>query len=215
VKLFTPRRYAYDCAAFGLVAAALLSAALVCGCGGGDSGSAASGGKASAGVGNGTGDSASAGKGGGAGGGGAGGGGAGGGGAGGAPCNAVDNNAPVVPETMASGSLPEATGGLIPDGVFHLTSMSQYAGGSGPSTTTWKITFRIAGASMENVNWSSFSGAETRFTYDIATRDTQLLQTQTCPPIPFGPGLVGYTATPTTLDLIREDYRHVEHYTKE
>ncbi|APR77798.1 Hypothetical protein A7982_03145 [Minicystis rosea] len=127
-------------------------------------------------------------------------------------CNALANIGQVIAETADGGPVPTMTGGTIADGIYVLTSNVQYAGSSADSRTH-RRTIQIAGNSVQIVN-SDDGAPDVHATLELAPSGNALDEMAVCPP-----GLVAemgtYTATATSLAILKNGTNQVETYTKQ
>lgn len=126
-------------------------------------------------------------------------------------CNDVVAPAAPVSEMLVEGEMPEAMGGTVAEGLYHLTSWSVYAGGD-VSETVRSIAVELSDGEMRVAGLSD--GQERRFNADYATNGTSLTLTPKCPQA----GQVDetfYTATETAFWIVRPDQSRIEMFTKQ
>ena len=127
-------------------------------------------------------------------------------------CNTLTNVGTVVSETTNASALPAMTGGTIVDGTYVLSSAVEYAG-STADTKTHKRTLKISGTTIQIVN-SDNGGPDVHATLSIAPSGNKMNETMTCP-VAGAVTQGAYTATATTLAILKDGENLIETYTKQ
>jgi hypothetical protein len=103
------------------------------------------------------------------------------GGMGGGKCNSLVNTAPLITETLETGTAPTLTGGDIPAGKYHITAQQVWGGGHTAGTV--KDTLVIAGSSgsytMEEVA-AIYGQPQEWINWNLTTSGSTATLTPTC-----------------------------------
>jgi hypothetical protein len=120
-------------------------------------------------------------------------------------CETLAHTAPTVGEVQRTGSVPAPQGGTISDGKYHMIPWDVYPPASASSSMR-SLTLYVTGDRFEVVGTNS-SGNPQRLSLIGAASGTELTLTNSgdCPGGDPNPTVNFYTATPTSIALIRTD----------
>lgn len=125
----------------------------------------------------------------------------------------------VVQQQILAGPMPVNTGGSIVPGTYVLTQMNAYVGPIGPSGVAGQYTllvtpveFVVVGDRVAGAMPAANSKLSMTLKYSASSSNIQF--SVYCPQTAAYPRDVGYTATPTTLSLSKND-TDVEFFTKQ
>jgi hypothetical protein len=128
-------------------------------------------------------------------------------------CNDVVNAAPPIPETQMTGTVPTPMGGTLVPGTYRMTGWEVYPPETADPTRMRSITGRFGADNTLDVVGAE--GAQTqRFSGTWATASVVLTLTPTCPQVGMA-DVTAYTATSTTLRIVRVNQSRVEVFTRQ
>jgi hypothetical protein len=124
---------------------------------------------------------------------------------------------------MAGTAWPAATGGVIAPGTYELEAEERLVG-PGASESDTAVCSQYEGPYRENLVvragqylrvYEAISGAFAREVFDYTVVGNTLTRTQTCPSeIPYPPGPLSFTATPSTLLLLDTNFSSCQYLFK-
>ena len=126
------------------------------------------------------------------------------GGAGASDCPAIDNVGDTITEEQASGALPVPMGGTIVDGTYVLTNSQAYPPVTADPPAHTKETIRITGTVLDVAVISDDFPSGFTARANFGASGTEISLVYLCGPGAGASFTVGYTATPTELDLISD-----------
>jgi hypothetical protein len=115
-------------------------------------------------------------------------------------CNSLVDDAATVTATEVAAAAPTPAGGMIADGTYALTALTEYTGPGGATgnlAMSGSVVMAIAGTTMQQAG--QLNGQENRYTTTITTSGTMITTMDTCPASASATHL--YTATPTALRI--------------
>lgn len=131
-------------------------------------------------------------------------------------CNTLDNDAAAVGADSVAASAPVATGGNVPDGTYHLTSVKLYTGkggSSGPIPLTIKQTIQLSKGTVNIAE--DANGKVSALTQTYTIKGTSIAFAQSCPAGTPGK-TVKFSADGTKVSLyIPNDLNQITEFTYE
>ena len=135
------------------------------------------------------------------------------GGAGTEECSDLVNTATPIPETQMTGTVPAPMGGTLVPGTYRMTAWEVYPPETVDTNRMRAITGRFNADNALDVVGAE--GAQTqRFSGTWATAGVVLTLTPTCPQVGMA-DVTAYTATSTTLRIVRVNQSRVEVFTRQ